>query len=391
MRRRFRFKHAVAIGLLAVPLWVYAKTGPLGEFYRGIRAMGMGNAFTAVSDNEDAVFYNPAGIAFNRRIRFVPLNLKLDASTDDLKMVGAIQSVAKNFDGASLAKIFGNNIYAGETIFPSLHFPYFVIGFYEGGDVHLVMRNLSLPRVDGRYVLDYGLVTGFGYESQGFTKKHFFRNGITIKYLIRQGFDSSIPISKIVTADKTFLTQFKAAPGLGIGFNFGSQYEIPVSRRTDLVLGGSWLDFGDTTFGGRIAEKKPPSIRNNLTAGAAFISYLGNNHTHSGSNIKLSVEGRHLSETEIDPALKMHFGMEIKIKALSVQAGWSQDGLTLGTEVDLPWLKVGAVTYSIENQALPFMNRERRYMVQTSIAFDLLDFDFNTKRDHYRKQHPRQY
>lgn len=30
--------------------------------YRGPRPMGMGGAFTAVSDDENAIFYNPAGL-----------------------------------------------------------------------------------------------------------------------------------------------------------------------------------------------------------------------------------------------------------------------------------------------------------------------------------------
>ena len=32
------------------------------KLYRGSRPMGMGGAFTAISDDENALFYNPAGL-----------------------------------------------------------------------------------------------------------------------------------------------------------------------------------------------------------------------------------------------------------------------------------------------------------------------------------------
>jgi hypothetical protein len=37
--------------------------------YRGVRAMGMGNAFAAVADDGDAFYYNPAGLVAVRKIR----------------------------------------------------------------------------------------------------------------------------------------------------------------------------------------------------------------------------------------------------------------------------------------------------------------------------------
>ncbi|HGJ64289.1 TPA: hypothetical protein ENS27_02740, partial [bacterium] len=37
--------------------------------YRGVRAMGMGNAFGAVSDDGDAFYYNPSGLTSIRKFR----------------------------------------------------------------------------------------------------------------------------------------------------------------------------------------------------------------------------------------------------------------------------------------------------------------------------------
>jgi len=50
---------------------VYASIDDLAwDFqYRGVRAMGMGNAFGAVSDDADAFYYNPAGLTAIRKFR----------------------------------------------------------------------------------------------------------------------------------------------------------------------------------------------------------------------------------------------------------------------------------------------------------------------------------
>lgn len=367
----------------------------LQEFYRGVRAVAMGNAFTAIADDADAIFYNPAGLALNNRMKLVLFNPKLEISTDDLKAVAAIKQIAKSFDADSVAKIFGKNLYVAGTIFPSIHFPYFVLGLYAGANLHFVTRNLTLPAFDVTYIVDYGLVTGFGFESRGFSKKHFLRNGIGLKLLTRQGIDRRIPISTLVTADKAVLSSLKSAPTAGIGLSLGTQYELPVSVRSDLILGSSWLDVGDTNFGGRLtaADKRPPKIKQNLTAGAALISYFSlNRWKASRSNIKFAAEARHLTDTGKDPLLKLHAGMEIDIKGwFSVQLGWSQDDWTAGAKASVWPFDVSAVTYSVENQALAFMNRERRYMVQLTLEFDMLGEEFNTTRYRYRRMRPREY
>ena len=54
------------------PVW----STEIKEFYRGVRPMGMGNAFTALANDEDSVFYNPAGIAYNKSIKLNISNIK---------------------------------------------------------------------------------------------------------------------------------------------------------------------------------------------------------------------------------------------------------------------------------------------------------------------------
>ena len=62
-------KMAVALFVLAFALSnLYAWDANKEEriMVKGIRPMGMGGAFTAIADDENAVFYNPAGISQRR-------------------------------------------------------------------------------------------------------------------------------------------------------------------------------------------------------------------------------------------------------------------------------------------------------------------------------------
>ncbi|HVW10434.1 MAG TPA: outer membrane protein transport protein [Bryobacteraceae bacterium] len=59
---RFRTGLVLLIGGLVGAQWAYGSAFAINEL--GVRAMGMGGAFTATADDASAIFYNPAGIAF---------------------------------------------------------------------------------------------------------------------------------------------------------------------------------------------------------------------------------------------------------------------------------------------------------------------------------------
>lgn len=61
---RFRTVMVLLLGSLAGAQWAYGSAFAINEL--GVRAMGMGGAFAATADDASAIFYNPAGIAFQK-------------------------------------------------------------------------------------------------------------------------------------------------------------------------------------------------------------------------------------------------------------------------------------------------------------------------------------
>jgi len=84
----------MAIGLLivimAIPASVQAQTMvTLFDIGAGVRPLGMGGAFAALADDENALFYNPAGLGFLEEMRFGSFyEPRFGASFGDLALVG---------------------------------------------------------------------------------------------------------------------------------------------------------------------------------------------------------------------------------------------------------------------------------------------------------------
>ena len=52
--------------------------GEYDHIYRGIRPLGMGGAFVAVSDDQNALLYNPAGFSYVSKQRFTLLSIEAE-------------------------------------------------------------------------------------------------------------------------------------------------------------------------------------------------------------------------------------------------------------------------------------------------------------------------
>lgn len=362
----------------------------LTEFYRGVRAMGMGNAYTAVADDADALFYNPAGLALNSSYEFRLMNPKIDISTDDILLVGNIRSAVNKLDATAISAFFGKHIYADLTAVPGLYFPGLALGYYYDVHTHLISRNLVIPSIEASYIRDRGLIGGFSHEFHGFGSHHFLRLGASLKWITRSGFDRTFSLSELVALDSGTISGLIDNSATGWGLGLGMQYDIPISRRDSLTLGSAWQDVGDTQFGSSSQANRPPSIRNNLSAGLEFVHRFSAN-MHAANNVKVAAELRHLSEANLDPRRRLHLGAELQLGSISLQAGLNQDSLTGGAKLDMFFIEIAAVTYGVETQSLAFMDRERRYMVQLTFKLDVMGKSHFSERDEDRRKHPRSY
>src|SRR4051812_2175408 len=104
---------ALLLGLLTFACAVFgqqdawAGLSELKELFRGARATAMGGAFVSVADDEQAVFYNPAGLANIQASTFHFVSASLEASTDPYTHLPQIMSAAQALSITSISTLMG--------------------------------------------------------------------------------------------------------------------------------------------------------------------------------------------------------------------------------------------------------------------------------------------
>ena len=71
----------------------------------GVRPLGMGNAFVGQADDFNALYYNPAGLAWLKTWTFEVLALRGEVSANTTNAISDISSFAKSGSGSTDATI----------------------------------------------------------------------------------------------------------------------------------------------------------------------------------------------------------------------------------------------------------------------------------------------
>ncbi len=338
--------------------------GMLPETYRGARAQAMGNAFVGLADDEQALFYNPAGLAGNQHYTFHYAGIDLAASQD---LIGSISS-AKEFSSPSrdtLNALMGKNISGQARLSSILLIPNFGIGFISDGQGAIYQKNKAWPYTVLGYQTTSGLQAGYGFSTGG---KKGNRNrlrpeirfGIAAKMLYRKGGYRKVPLTTIVSADTEEFKEMIGTTGRGFGVDLGTQYIRPVSKDLKLGFGLALTDVGGTSFG-----DGPDPIPQNLSAGLAATYEFG------FATLNVAYDWRHILD-ETDWRKKSHLGFEFAIPMISVYAGLSQVNVTYGLAFDAWLFRVTAYSYTEELGSYAKQDSERRFALRMALKFDFL-------------------
>ncbi len=116
--------------LVPLLLSAEAQAGPTGiagsalfqqfpMLYQGVIPLGMGGAFTAVADDENAVFYNPAGLDNIQTSSFKILDISADISYPSLPSLYSDIQTDNNLSGTAQATAYVNtfNAYSNQSLY----------------------------------------------------------------------------------------------------------------------------------------------------------------------------------------------------------------------------------------------------------------------------------
>lgn len=333
------------------------------RLYRGVRPMGMGGAFTAVADDENALYYNPAGLAMNQTFHMGLANPIAGLSENTYDM---ITSDFSDFDNASALEDFmrdfvGKYQHAQVGLFPYIGFTSDNVGIMMSGfanvQVGASVRNLADPYLDARIFVDYGAYVGAGFN---LTEDNSFKVGVAGKFITRKNVIREFYAFDLAADDfEDKLENEYMKEGDGISGDIGFIYSMGDTFKLNLAAVAQnvpEMDMGE-------AE----DIKTIVNTGVAFITDL------SFAKFTLAADFRDVAMNDgedEDIGKRLHLGAEFRFNyLLAVRAGFNQGYYTLGASVDFWIIRVDAATYGEEIGAYAGQREDRRYLVQVTVGW----------------------
>ena len=338
----------------------------------GIRPVAMGQAFTAVADDQNALYYNPAGLAriegFSMELfsPFVGTNSHvLDSSTkiqDKVQNLGGTSTTA-NIEAAKdlISTVQGKNHWIRYGANPYFVLPNFGFALLLNGELDAVVSQPLPELMDLRMDMDTDVRIGYGRHLLG----PKLAVGGSLGYRHRVALDASVStefIDELLEGQDRLQQEFKELlrAGNGFGVDVGMLFTpTPFMRPTFglaiINLGG--LGFSESTILDDFPANPPPAIPQEVRTGFSIRPEFGPFYLLGSVEVRRQNLPYPASE-------KISFGGE---------AGWGNhvrfqlgllDGfLSGGFETRLWILNLRIATYGSEAGLYPGHKPERRYLI----------------------------
>ncbi len=357
--------------LIIICLFTYNLNIEAKEFFeygQSIRALGMGNAYTAVVNDGDALYYNPASLGRVKGINLTLINLNAgfngkNAYDSSQKFQNSTETGIDKF-----ADLFGQQIWVGLGGKVNLTVPNFGVGIYDSGYVGLELKDPILPYFDMNYNNDYGIVVGGSFPIGPGT--HF---GINAKRITRMGTNQPIGVSNFLDGQTSSIQSNMNRRGNGYGADLGFVWELPVPLNP--VISGVWKDIGATTFLKEAGVEKPPRILDERILGVA----TGFDFAFFGMTAALDY--KHINVNSEGIGKKIHMGVEFDLPLIDIRGGFSQGYYSLGASLDLFLFQIDLAYYGVELGEYPGQDEDRRFQIAFTMdmgfdpSFNFVDFN----------------
>ena len=352
---------AVLVAGLLVTLESHGRE--LFEYAQSIRALGMGNAYTAVVNDGDSLFYNPAGLGRSTGVNLTLVNLKLGLNGEEAH--NTVQKVSSSSaEGIErFSELYGEKLWLGLGGRSTLTIPHFGLGVYSSGFADIELKDPILPYFDINYLNDDGLVVGGAFT---IGPKSYF--GINAKRVNRSGASQAFGVSSFINGDTEQIVTSLNKKGTGYGVDLGFSWEVPAGFRP--VISAVWKDVGTTTFVSAPGSERPPRIQDEQILGIA----AGFDTTFLG--LTTAIDFKHLNSSQENIGKKIHAGLEVDLPFIDIRGGFSQGYHSLGASIDLFLLQLDMAYYGVELGEYAGQDEGRRY--QIALTMDLgFDANFN--------------
>lgn len=356
-----------------------------GSIGKSPRALLMGDAYTAVADDEYTLFYNPAAMGRNQSVSMTILNPSI-GGTNTLKDQDRFSNFPKSDPVAISERILNYPLNLQASIFPNIKMAQFGFNMFATSKFNAVLRNAIHPTLNVDYRYDRGFIAGFAYnfgkgaQSSRIKKSsksktstgQRFSVGVGIKHVNRQGVNEQFDLfgtslyNKVIAGNSS-MDEIKRSLGYSVGKTWGADFGLEYgysSGRSFFTAGFSVLDIGDLHFRRIEGTKKVPIQEMSVNTGIAF------KQDFTIFDYTLALDLKPLTNGETF-ARKFHLGSELSLPLISLMTGWSEGYLSYGVSVKFWPVKVHAGFYGVEVGNKYKEQEAKRFIVYLSL------FDFS--------------
>jgi len=337
--------------------------------YRGARPMGMGGAFTAVSDDENALFYNPAGL---NRIKpgegkIVILNPQLVLNTSAMNVVSEVKGMMTQNPIDSLTPHIGQNMHVG--FMPSM--PFWVRHNFALAlllptlsNNTLLRRNVAVQAIEN-VTADSGLLFGFAH---GFLQDRL-SIGANVKFLLRGAGSFTFDAAQLYTK-KSISFKDIAGYGFGVDGDLGAMYTFNKIGFVVPTVGLTINNIGATKFPTHFGTNNnilSDNFRLKRSVGLGSKFEMPNAWHFSKWVVAFDVNNIGEGGTFFK---KVHIGTEAWLfNFFGLRGGINQGYFTFGLALNVPVVQIEFFTYGEELGESAGSRGDRRLGLQLSFGW----------------------
>lgn len=332
------------------------------EVNASARALGMGNAYTAIVEDKDALFYNPARLAHVKGINLTVFDLTLGVNGEDVyDTYTEFQDVDSSSSAfaTQLREFYGKKIWIGGGAKTAVAIPNFAVAGFDSFSGSAALHNPAFPNLDVNFANDYGAAIGFSFNIMP-----GISTGLTGRKITRIGSQFPLGVDTLAVLSSSQLQDSLNNRGNGYALDYGLSASLPTPVAPTFTF--VWKQIGYTTFTQEFGSRPPPLMMDEMIAGFGMAVKL------PGLTIRPAADFKYLNRPKVQLGKKLHFGLELDFPIFSLRGGLHQGYYTVGAGFNLGILKIDAASYGVEMGVYPGQLEDRRYVVEASLE---LGFD----------------
>lgn len=356
-------QYSLGIFYLAVTAFSQATFAEDQErIWRSSYFLGRGDAGISIADNEDAIFYNPAGIALGKGIykRIVLVSPHIEISEDTRNVAREVTQSPDSSGAADIAKEhIGKNQHAGIYNFTGILFRRVAIGVVSSATTDLLVYKSpdagGLESAKASFVQNNGLTFTLGESLLG----DHLQVGTTLKYLQRgqAKFEANV-------TDIDQVSHLKSSDILGLGYGGGADVGLMLrggSPRINPSCGLTVMNVGGMTFkAANDGTTALDSLHQVVNVGCAVEPGTKTSH------FKLIADYWDLTSALTNDAFKKtHVGGELALgNLMGFTAGLAQGSPSAGFYLDIYLMRLDLGAYTQEVDDRVGVRSDKRYYLR---------------------------